>query len=447
MSRAFMERESRTQEYKQDITDIRKTAKTVVAFANGDGGTLIAGVKDRSISVIGLSENRIDELSEKLNTTLYDLISPPIFPQIYEQNIEGKSCLVIRVFPGNQKPYFINSEGIEKGVYLRIGPHTRRASDEMLEELKLQRRRLTYDEEPLLDIGFGELDLSPLPKALLSENSIGSLDLFEYDRLNGEKRPRRGAVLMFHPEPHKWVREAYVIISRMAERTGRKTIESHDIYGPLPLQSEAVLELLCQWLGQNYTLRGTKYEAATSILPLSVLREAIQNAIFHRNYSLPGPIKIALYPDRLEIFSPGHFAGPFVPQELGNGASYIRNKVICQLSRRLQLIEKRGTGIKLIMDTMKQLQFPMPLFEEGAGSFKVTMRWVDSQQSNFNSSEEKDQKIILDLLKKGPTSSSKIAKKLEVSKATALKSIDKLILGGKVVKKGRGPNTQYTAAH
>jgi ATP-dependent DNA helicase RecG len=294
-----------------------------------------------------------------------------------------------------------------------------------------------------MDVDFEELILSSLPKALLSEESIGSLDLFEYDRLNGERRTRRGAVLMFHPQPHKWIREAYITISRMAERTGRKTIESHDIFGPLPQQAEAALELLSQWLGKNYSLAGPKYEATDCKLPVDILREAVQNALFHRNYSLPGPIKIALYPDRLEVFSPGHFAGPFVPRELGNGASYIRNKVICHLARRLHLIEKRGTGIKLIMDTLAQKGLPEAIFEEGAATFKVTMSWIMTRTREVNPEEERIEKIIIDLVRKKPTSSSVIAKELNVSKATALKSIDKLRAKGSVTKTGRGPTTLY----
>lgn len=419
-----------------------KIAKTIVAFANGDGGTLIAGVEDKSLKVIGLTENLIDELLEKLETTLYDLISPPIFPQIYEQNIEEKSCLVIRVFPGSQKPYFINEKGIEKGVYLRIGPHTRRANDEMLEELKLQRRRLAYDEEPLQGIDFKQLDLSILPKAFMSESSIGSLDIFEYDRINGERRPRRGAVLMFHPEPHRFIRESYIVISRMAESTGRKTIESHDIFGPLHQQSEAVLDLLRTWLGQQYTLKGAAYETTDTKLPLGVLREVIQNAIFHRNYSIPSPIKIALYPDRLEVFSPGHFAGPYVPQELGNGASYIRNKIIGHLARRLHLIEKRGTGIRFSIDTLEKENLRPAIFEEGAALFKVILSWIPKSHQ-ANEKVNKDIDTILKLLKRKPASSLEIAKALGVSKATAIKTVDVIIASGSIIKTGNGPGTKY----
>jgi predicted HTH transcriptional regulator len=72
---------------------------------------------------------------------------------------------------------------------------------------------------------------------------------------------------------------------------------------------------------------------------LERLPVSLANALFHRQYSISGATKVALYADRLEIFSPGHFAGPFIPESPGDGTGYIRNRVIAHLARRLRLIE------------------------------------------------------------------------------------------------------------
>jgi len=142
-----MERESRILEYKKQVSDYETIAKTVVAFANGDGGQVVAGIDDKTRKIVGLDPQTIDTLLERLPVSLADRIQPPLYPQIFEKNIEDKELLIIQVFPGNQKPYFIASEGIEKGVYIRVGAHTRRAAGETLEELRLLRQRMGYDEQ------------------------------------------------------------------------------------------------------------------------------------------------------------------------------------------------------------------------------------------------------------------------------------------------------------
>ncbi|GAG22999.1 unnamed protein product, partial [marine sediment metagenome] len=257
------------------------------------------------------------------------------------------------------------AEGIERGVYIRVGTHTRRAQGEVLEELRLLRSRMSYDEESIPECSLDELDTDSLPGDLRSEEALHALGVFRHDTVTGEPVPTRGAVLMLHPAPERFVAEATILINRMRGEQGRQTIESHELSGCIPRQADAAMALLEQWLGRNLERRGARYGPQRWALPLAAVREVVSNALSHRQYSIPGSIKIALYPSRLEVFSPGHFAGPFVPEELGDGTSYIRNRVICHLSRRMGLMEKRGTGIRLVQEHMRDARLVAPRFEEG----------------------------------------------------------------------------------
>jgi predicted HTH transcriptional regulator len=360
---------------------------------------------------------------------------------VYEKTVDDKETLVVQVFPANQKPCFIASEGIENGVYIRVGSHTRRAQGEILEELHLLRSRLGYDEVPVSDCPFNELNRKNLPPGLRSEQALHSLSVFRREALSGRKIPLRGAVLMLHPEPERFVPEAYVVISRMRGDRGRSTLESHDLTGSVPRQSEGAVALLERWLGRDPGRSGARYRSQRWALPIDAVREAVNNALFHRQYSIPGPIKIALYATRLEIFSPGHFAGPFIPESLGDGTSFIRNRVVCGIARRMELIEKRGTGIRLIQDSMKDSGLQAPLFEEGSQWFKVTLPMTRPEKPTA-ATDDADR--VLELLEtKHEIASSDVCALLGVSKATAVALLGRLIADGRLIRKGRGPKTRY----
>ncbi|MBF0431714.1 MAG: putative DNA binding domain-containing protein [Fibrobacteria bacterium] len=437
-----MDRESRLLEYKREVTDYKKIAKTVIAFANGSGGQLIVGVTDKTRTVIGVSPNKIDMLLERLPVSLSDLIHPSIFPQVYVKTINNKEVIVLQVYPGSQKPYFLASEGKDKGVYIRVGAHTRRAEGEILNELRLQQTRMAYDEIQIQHCNKKELDLSLLPAGLKTQKSMLSLDILKHDVFSGDVHLTRGGILMFHNHPEKYVPEAFVICSRMRGNSGRNTIESYDITGSLPQQSEGVISLVKEWLGREPQITTSKYEHTSLALPVSAVREAVNNALFHRQYSIAGSIKVAYYTDRLEIFSPGHFAGPFIPASLGDGTSYIRNRIISSLARRLHLIEKRGTGIKLIMDSMAEQGLLQPQFEEGPNWFKVILRFTriaDIEKGKGNPLE-----TILSMFESASeVTSANVCKKLDVSKATAVSYLDKLMIQNKIRKVGKGPKTRY----
>jgi len=436
-----MERESRTIEYKRSIGSFPKLAKTVIAFANGDGGEIVIGIDDKSRKVLGLCPDEIDDLLERIPVSLADQIQPPIFPHLFEKTMDDKEVLVLRVFPANLRPCFLASEGVDKGVYIRVGAHTRKAQGEILEELRLLRSRMNYDEVPIQECSLDSLNTTALPATLRTEKGMHSLGIFRHDSLTGAKVPVRGAILMLHPEPERLVPEAYVVLSRMRGEKGRNTVASLDIKGSIPHQADTALAQLEEWLGRNPSLNGARLVNRRWALPMEAVREGINNALLHRQYSIPGPVKIALYANRLEVFSPGHFAGPFVPESLGDGTSYIRNRVICTIARRMGLIEKRGTGIRLIKDAMLDAGLSDPLFEEGALWFRVTLSLEPNGKGHPVTNPEEG---IMALFETRPeVSSADVCNALSVSRVTAVSHLKRFMDQGLIERIGKGPKTRY----
>ena len=110
--------ESRKVEFKEYLPESSKISKTIIGFSNGAGGKLIIGVNDNG-KVTGVSDDEIFEIPDKISNIIYDSCYPAIIPEMYIENIHGKNVIIIEVFPGNLKPYYIKSKGKLKGTYIR----------------------------------------------------------------------------------------------------------------------------------------------------------------------------------------------------------------------------------------------------------------------------------------------------------------------------------------
>ncbi len=121
------QKENRKLEFKREIPSTDKLIKTVIAFANSQGGDLIIGMADDN-QIIGVDEDKIIKYEEMISNIIYDSCSPSLIPEIYSLRIENKILFVIHIYPSSQKPHFIKADGKHKGTYVRIGSTNRLAS-------------------------------------------------------------------------------------------------------------------------------------------------------------------------------------------------------------------------------------------------------------------------------------------------------------------------------
>ncbi|MEA1867859.1 MAG: putative DNA binding domain-containing protein, partial [Thermodesulfobacteriota bacterium] len=193
--------ESRRLEFKETLPKGDQLAKTVVAFANGGGGKIVFGMKNEPREIVGIREDRLFALEERISSLIFDRCAPTIIPEIYIQAVEGKNLLVVEIFPGSQKPYYLKSKGKHKGAYIRIGSSNRIASHEMLEALERQRRKISFDAISAYDIIQDAFDLDRFKKDYrtatgrkIHDNHLKNMGLFivEQDQL----WPTNAAVLL-----------------------------------------------------------------------------------------------------------------------------------------------------------------------------------------------------------------------------------------------------------
>ena len=150
--------EGRTLEFKENLTSYKPILKTLIAFANTAGGTLIIGCKDDG-EVIGVSDVLASE--EALANIIADSISPPLMPEIEIASVKSCPLLTVRV-PHWRGPFYLRSEGEARGVYVRLGSTNRAADSELLAELKRSIMKVSFDNLPCPEIDVSGLNMKRL---------------------------------------------------------------------------------------------------------------------------------------------------------------------------------------------------------------------------------------------------------------------------------------------
>jgi len=451
----FTEQESSTIELKRELPKNEQIIKTVVGFCNLYGGKLILGV-DNDGTIIGLDEVKIQEAMEYLEQSIYQASTPPIVPRIYSQRILDKVILIIEVFAGTSKPYYVRSEGIDKGVYIRLGRSTVRAHPDMIRELTWLARRQFLDTIPAYQATLDDLDMkmltSSLDKNAHKKNEPASQELLLSYHLIAQEQthsyPTVAGMLLFGKDPQHFLPEAFIILTYFAGTEGRDVIATKDCMGTLQQQFACAFEWILSQLNSSFVITGPRRTQQLEI-PEEAIREALLNAIIHRNYTIQGPIKVALYRNRLEIFSPGNFPGPLNTNQLTMGLTFIRNVAIGKVFRKLKYIEKLGSGFITIFQTYQHRKLPQPTVIEGDLFVKCVLPRprLSSRMPLKKSKHHTTSDAILTLFSHvAELSVGEIMHQLHMPRATANRRLTELVKLGLIKKRGQGKGTRYYAS-
>jgi ATP-dependent DNA helicase RecG len=441
----YPDREGRQLEFKAELPNYNGFIRTVVAFLNDIGGLIIIGVDDGSRNLLGVSDSDADRYLETVPKVISDAVEPYAPLQICTRTIDDKTIVEVEVFPGDRKPYFVRSEGVPKGVYARIGSHTKRASSELLEDLVRAGKGRFVDNEPIADVLIENLD-----EHLVSNfyrGSVPDLATLRAEKILAPDAVTRrdyvtvAGIILFHPTPRRVFPAAEVLFTEFAGTSMDSVLRTVDLSGPLSSMIVQIMDLVEPHLTLATKRTGPKLVASEFSIPPLAIREALVNALIHRRYSVVAPVKVALFKDRLEIFSPGNFPGPIDLKDLGNGVSYYRNPTIASLARRFGLVEKRGLGFYNILKFCNENRNPIPDIIQGSDYVKVALyRARGNQESRLPNDlagleQLREQRI--------PLTTSTVKQLLEVSAGTARERIQHLVALGLVEERGKGRATRY----
>lgn len=437
----FSERESRTLEFKSELPNFEKLVKTCIAFANGAGGQIVIGVEDGTRKVVGIEDKDRDRLYDEFPNSLYDSVSPTLLAQIYEKRLGDQSVLIIQIPPNLKKPYFMKREGFPKGVYVRVGTSTRKANQDYIEDLVREGNRLNFDEEVILQ------DMNALSKELVKQfygrginiKKMLSDKVIALSSTNQDvHHPTVTGVLFFTEDPHKYLPEASVVCTCFRGDKGREIIQTQELTGPIDKLAEDSLKLVVSLISRDYKLHGAHLKGQT-LIPEKALREAIVNALIHRKYSVPGAIKIAIYEHHLDILSPGCFPGLVDLENLGDGTTFLRNPHIARIAHRMGLVEKLGSGIRLIFDSCMEAHLKQPVYQEGNDAVKITFYF----ESILKEKQSEEEIIFSSIERLGKLSIQDVMVSLNVSRNTATRKLNKFVKEKKIIREGGGPSVRY----
>ena len=456
--------ESKTLELKSKLPRHNQIAKTVVAFANTSGGKLVVGVDDNR-QVIGLDEDDILTLQDRVASIVFDRCYPAILPEIYSTNLNGKLVLVVEVFRGNLLPYYLKSEGKNNGTYLRIGATNRKADFEHILDLERQKRNQSFDEEICWEQSLSDLDLAPLGKRFaglgksLTEEKLKNLKLIQQEQ--GTLHPTQGLMILLGKHPHVVVKCARFRGIDMSVFLDRKEY-SGELLSQLE-QAEAFIKNHIHLRGEIKGLQRTD----TYELPEEALREALVNALVHRDYSNPGrDIKVGVYDDIVNIVSPGGLPSTLTAETLLDGRSEIRNRVVARVFKELGYIEQWGSGIQRIRAACLDKGLAEPLIQEKGDFVDVVFYRPASEQATSGAVNQAEaapdsaeyRRIVPDTLtpqedevvsqveQRGRVTTPEVEAALSVKARRAREVLKSMVEKGLLEKKGTARSTYYIKA-
>lgn len=378
--------EAKNVEFKELLPkNSEKYTRTVVAYANTQGGKLFFGVVDETREVVGIDESILFRVMDSIANAVSDSCEPQIVPEIEPYTIEGKTIIVVTVSPEPQRPYYLKSKGKEKGTYIRVGATTRLASPEKIKQLEMEGAKISWDE--LICIGYNVTenaikklcrDMNTRRKEMQERKSLTekfptvtrtNLENWKVLKKTGGDYLASNAFVLLTSDYFQFSKTQCAVF-KGTDRT--VFLDKREYSGPLYEQIDEVLNFVLRNIRLGAKIEGLQRKEAYE-LPVEAIREMIVNAHAHRNMTEESCVQVAIYDDRLEVTSPGGLYNGLTFEEALQGHSKLRNRAIANVFSQIGLIEAWGTGLQRIQNAAREYGLPEPEFIEMPETFRVNL--------------------------------------------------------------------------
>jgi predicted HTH transcriptional regulator len=381
--------ESKRLEFKRDLSSPDGVLRSVVAFANTAGGTVLIGIEDRTRQVRGI-ENVLD-VEERLANLISDHIVPRLLPELEILPWQKKQVLAVQVHASPIRPHYVRREGMNGGTYVRVGSTNRRADYDLVVELQRFARGQAYDEEPMLDLDSEAIDFRAASESFARVRRLRRTDLQTLRLVTahqGRRVPTIGGVLLFGRQREEHFPDAWIQAGRFQGTDRSRVVDSVEVRTHLPDAVEEAVAFV-----EKHALRGADIgrvrRADRWNIPPIAIREAIVNAVVHTDYAQRGaPIRLAIYDDRVEIENPGLLPFGLTIEDLPRGISKLRNRVIGRVFHALGLVEQWGSGIQRMTTACREAGLAPPVLEEIGTRFRVTLHLRKLGPPAFDETEQ-----------------------------------------------------------
>jgi len=423
------EGESETVEFKPSLSQMDKITESIAAFSNTKGGKVIIGVSDKGeVLGVNIGKNTIESLANQIKQNT----DPMAYPSIRVEESDKKQVVIIEVGEAKQKPVLAFGR-----AFMRVGKSNQKLGFEGIRNLALETSKVYWDERVCEAASLDDIDEKKVrwflkkakyerrleldPEAPLRE-ALEKLELLRDGKLIN------AAILLFGKNPQRFVIQSE---TRCARFKGTKPLEFIDMKvfgGNIIDQREDAVEFVKEHIKLHAKIVEME-RIETWEYPIDAIREAVSNAICHRNYEIASNVQIRIFDDRIEVWGCGLLLLPLTPEKLKREhKSILRNPLIGKCFFLIKFIEQWGTGTNRIIEQCVEHGLPEPLFEEVAGDFVVTFRKYNVSEEILNELNERQKKAIEYLLKyKKITNTEYREVNLNISDRTALNDLNELV--------------------
>jgi len=341
-------------EFKEYLPSNEDLAKEIVAFANTDGGQIIIGVSDYG-EIVGVSN--LDEVLRRVDDVAYNRCEPPVTVLPETVKVGDKVVVVINVTKGEQRPYRTSSGFF----YIRSGNRIRQASRQELLRLFQATESIFYDEIEIAKASFDDIDIDYSEEFM--EHFYGfkpeEEQIFNYLKnlkvITERRKPTLAGLLFFGVNPQDYLPYAKITAAYIpGEDISIPPADKKDFEGKIPEMLENFMRYLRIYLREEHRIKSLEPEVYLEI-PEEAVREAIVNAVAHRDYTVRAPIRVFIFRDRIEFHSPGKLPNTVTIESIKiGGAHVLRNPTIYNLLSKMGLVTDLGSGVMRIIRLVKE---------------------------------------------------------------------------------------------
>ncbi len=349
-------------------------AKEVAGLANTRGGRVLVGVDDDG-TVSGTGDlKQTDELMRQISQICQDAIFPSLWCTVEKVVVRGQTVLVVEV-PGFSpgRPYRVGH-----AYHIRDANRTREATGEELIRL-LESAEHHFDEQPVDGSSREDIDDDSARQFLVGAYDEAEVSeklghyLYELGCVHPEGQATVAGILLFGRQPQRWLPDARVSAVRFRGTEISSTFaDQKEIGGRLLDQLDEAVAFLRTHAPSPSRVEGLQRKKDE--IPEKVLREALTNALTHRDYRPAAQVRILVFDDRVEITNPGALLNRLTVENIRLGISQRRNPRIASLLARSAHRESLGVGVPEMYRLMKENGLPDPQISSEAGHFRLVLR-------------------------------------------------------------------------
>lgn len=450
---------------------------TLSAFANGSGGTVILGLSEAEgfAPVQGFDAKRMQDAFANLCATK---LEPPVRPDIEIVPFEGAMLLVAYIpeLMPVDKPCYVKDRGRYQGSFIRTGDGDHKLSAYEIDRLMEERRQPRFDVEAVPEATVADLD-EDLVSALLRRERDKHGEVFRKlddmqalvnlgalrEDSDGILRPTLAGLMTLGIYPQKHFPRLCVTFASFPGTTkaeafssGRRLLDSETLVGNIPTMIKSTIDVVSRNMRTGALIEGAFRTDVPDYPPVAV-REAIANALMHRDYSPHSqgtPVQVNMYADRLEITNPGGLYGTVTIDQLGHGgASSTRNQYLAVLLESTPypdggwVVENRGTGYQEIEARLSEALMAPPIPKDTISFFALTLSRRHLMPEEMRKEALPDTRAaILDMLDRfASVSTREIMEASGLSRAGVMRYINELLDDGVIepTEPRRSPRQRY----